>query len=78
MINFTGKTAVKNIWNIYGSFGSLSGDALIDGKKCKFCGNGYVIEDITETDEGGVAYQTGDVYKRQLNDRAVVITDFFE
>ena len=32
MINFTGKTAVKNIWNIYGSFGSLSGDALIDGK----------------------------------------------
>ncbi len=74
MINFTGKTAVKNIWNIYGSFGSLSGDALIDGKKCKFCGNGYVIEDITETDEGGVAYQTGNFLNTSVS--SLVINGF--
>ena len=59
MIKFTEKTDAKNIWSIYGSFGSLSGEAYIGGKGCKLCTNGYVVEENTETDEFGVAHRTG-------------------
>lgn len=71
MIKFTGKTDAKSIWSIYGSFGSLSGEAYIDGKGCKLCANGYEVEEYTETDEFGVARRAGSF--KNTSDSPIII-----
>ena len=71
MIKFTEKTDAKNIWGIYGSFGSLCGEAYIDGKGCKLCANGYEVEENTEVDEFGVARRTG--FFKNTSDSPIII-----